>query len=267
VPTTAARPCPACLSESNDPSRELGSKDGFCLHRCPACGTVFTERLPAPDEGADYGDYYNPSNLQERPLVRQRLGEVVASLERYRRANRWLDVGFGAGTLMQAANDAGWNVAGTEVAPAAAESVRALGFEVHLGDLSEIDLPKQSFDVISFVEVLEHVRDPSAALRRGAELLRRGGALYLTTPHGCGISARALGVRWSVMAPPDHLQLFSVKGIRSALERAELRSKRVQTHAVNPHERPPAQRVAVIKRPRPRGQTGREPPARRLPAR
>jgi SAM-dependent methyltransferase len=231
--TTSVRGCPGCGGTS---SRALGIKRGFELRRCRACGTVFTARLPAPQEAANYGGYYHAGNLQERPLARERLGELVASFDRYRQANRWLDVGFGAGTLMRAAADAGWSVAGTEVAPAAAEAVRGLGLEVHLGDLSELELPKRSFDVVSFVEVVEHVPDAQALLGRAAGLLRAGGAVYLTTPNGRGISAMALRERWSVMAPPDHLQLFSVKGVKSALRRAGLSTTSVQTHGVNPYE-------------------------------
>ncbi len=35
----------------------------------------------------------------------------------------------------------------------------------------------------------------------------------LTTPHGRGVSSKALGLKWSVFTPPEHLQLFSIGGI------------------------------------------------------
>ena len=38
------------------------------------------------------------------------------------------------------------------------------------------------------------------------------------------------------MSPPEHLQLFSVAGLRVALARASLDERSIRTHAVNPHE-------------------------------
>jgi 2-polyprenyl-3-methyl-5-hydroxy-6-metoxy-1,4-benzoquinol methylase len=233
VTSQRARQCPGCAA---DRSRPAGSKDGFDLRRCRSCGTIFTSRLPAAEESKDYADYYDARNLQERPLVRARLAEVVASLEPYRQANRWLDIGSGAGTLMRAVADAGWQVEGTELSEGGATAVRAAGFEVHVGDLSQIDLPPASFDVASLVEVVEHVGDPDALLRRVAELVRPGGAVYITTPNGRGISGRALRERWSVVAPPEHLQLFSVPGLRSVLSRSGFEATKAQAHGVNPHE-------------------------------
>jgi 2-polyprenyl-3-methyl-5-hydroxy-6-metoxy-1,4-benzoquinol methylase len=233
VTSQPARQCPGCNSSD---SRPAGTKDGFDLRRCRSCGTFFTARLPAEGESKDYADYYSAANLEERPLVRARLAEVVASLEPYRQVNRWLDVGCGAGTLMRAVADVGWEVQGTEVAEGAAAAVRDAGFQVHVGDLAELDLPRAGYDVASMIEVLEHVPDPDAVLARVAQLVRPGGAIYVTTPNGRGISGRALRERWSVVAPPEHLQLFSVAGLRSILARAGFEARSAQAHGVNPHE-------------------------------
>jgi SAM-dependent methyltransferase len=169
-------------------------------------------------------------------FIHRRLGEIVSSFDEYRLLNRWLDVGFGAGALMRAAAGRGWSVAGTEMSPSATEAVRALGFEVHLAQVQDLDLPGGSFDVISMVEVLEHVPDPDALLSAAARLLRPGGALYATTPHARGISARIMGTGWSAVSPPEHLQLYSVGGIRAALGRSRFKEKELHTHAVNPSE-------------------------------
>jgi 2-polyprenyl-3-methyl-5-hydroxy-6-metoxy-1,4-benzoquinol methylase len=214
-----------------------GAANGFPLRRCSGCGTLLVARLPSdPDEAERYEGYYHAGNLEVPAFVERRLGEVVARFERYRTDGRWLDVGCGAGALMRAAAERGWTAVGTEVAPRAAEAVRAQGFEVHLGELESHGLPEGSFDVVSLVEVVEHVPEPRGLTSTAARLLRPGGALYLTTPHGQGISARALRTRWSAVAPPEHLQLFSLRGLDAMLAHAGLRSREVRTHAVNPHE-------------------------------
>jgi SAM-dependent methyltransferase len=223
--------------------------NGFRFVRCAGCGTLFTETLPTPEHAMDYGSYYHEGNLRIPRCVQDRLGVLVERFARYRSLNRWLDVGCGAGTLMRAAGSRGWVPVGTEVAPTAADAVSREGFEVHLRMLEDAPFADASFDVVSIVEVVEHVTDAESLLRSARQVLRPGGALYLTTPHGRGFSARTLGLRWSVVAPPEHLQLFSVKGLKALAERSGLRVRELHTHAVNPSEllarlRPAASRPA-----------------------
>jgi hypothetical protein len=84
--------------------------------------------------------------------------------------------------------------------------------------------------------VLEHLDEPERILRDARRLLRPGGAMYVTTPHGRGISARLLGERWSAVAPPEHLQLYSARGLERALSRVGLTVRSMRAHAVNPNE-------------------------------
>jgi SAM-dependent methyltransferase len=204
--------------------------------RCKACRTVFTDRLPAQPEVKDYTNYYHAANLAVPAFVKARLREIVGDFTPYRRTNRWLDVGCGAGTLLSAASELGWAAVGTELSPPAVDAAREAGLDVRLGELSELGFAAGGFDVVSLVEVLEHVPEPSRLLAEVTPLIRPGGALYLTTPHVRGINARLLGTDWGAVAPPEHLQLFSVRGMRSALERRGLEVVRVRTHGVNPYE-------------------------------
>lgn len=231
--TEDARHCPACHARDGRPA---GSAGGFPLRRCRSCQTLFTAQLPDPGRLQDYDSYYHVGNLEVPDFVRGRLVEIVAPFDRYRQLNRWLDVGFGAGALMRAAASLGWEVAGTEVSASAAAAVEKEGFEVHLVEVQELDVQDGTFDVVSMVEVLEHVPEPDILLMSAARLLRPGGALYVTTPHARGISARLLRTSWSVVSPPEHLQLFSIHGIGEALARAGFVQRNLQTHAVNPVE-------------------------------
>ena len=231
---TRARPCPACNSES---ARRFAAAGTFEIVACSACRTLFTAQLPASQADAhDYSTYYHAGNLAIPAFIERRLEEIVAEFDRYRRDGTWLDIGCGAGALMQAAARRGWTPIGTEVAASAAEAVRAEGFEVHVGFVEEMGLDAGRLDVVSMVEVIEHVEDPAALLMEAARLVRPGGAVYVTTPHGRGISARLLRARWSSVAPPEHLQLFSARGLEILLARSGLALDRLDTHGLNPHE-------------------------------
>ena len=53
----------------------------------------------------------------------------------------------------------------------------------YVGDFFKINLPLESFDVITAVEVIEHISDDKAFVERVFKLLRVGGYFYLTTPN------------------------------------------------------------------------------------
>jgi SAM-dependent methyltransferase len=233
MPKIESRPCPACGSTE---AELVGESDGFQIAGCRSCRTLFTARLPESGESLDYDDYYHEGNLEVPAFVRKRLDETVAAFDGERQTGRWLDVGCGAGTLMEAVRDRGWAVVGTEVSASAAEAVRAKGLDVRAGELSALGLDDGAFDVVSMVEVVEHVPDPRGLLAQVRPLLRPGGILYVTTPHGRGVSARLLRTGWSIVAPPEHLQLFSLRGLRAALEAAGFEVASARTQAVNPSE-------------------------------
>jgi SAM-dependent methyltransferase len=199
---------------------------------------VFTSRLPPVEESTQYytSFYGEERDIPIPDFVLQRLRALVRSLTPYRETGNWLDIGCGRGTLLRAAVAEGWEAVGSEIAPATVDGLRAEGLDARLGLVQELDLPSGAFDVVSAIEVLEHVSDPGTLIAETVRLLRPGGALYLTTPHGRGISARVLRTEWSVVAPPEHLQLFSSRGIRSTLSRHGLRIVRLGTTGVNPYE-------------------------------
>jgi SAM-dependent methyltransferase len=184
-----------------------------------------------------YASFYGEGrDIAVPDFVLGQLRGLARSLARYRTTGRWLDIGCGSGTLLRAAGTEGWEAVGTEVAPAIVASMRAQGLDARLGVTEDLDLPSGGFDVVSAIEVLEHVPRPDVLITEAARLLRPGGAFYITTPHCRGISGRLLGTGWSVVAPPEHLQLFSSAGIRSALSRRSLRPVSLATTGVNPYE-------------------------------
>jgi SAM-dependent methyltransferase len=227
------RLCPGCGSGGGAPR---GRKGGFELLGCRACRTLYVSALPAAGAAENYEGYYDEGNLAVPDFIDRRLDEIVAGFEPYRRAGRLLDVGCGAGTFLRAAARAGWEAVGVEVSATAAEHNRAAGFEVFNGFLEEARYPEGHFDVVLASEVLEHVPDPGEMLREILRVLRPGGLLWATTPNGRGLSARALGLGWSAVCPPEHLHLFSRRAAAQLLSETGFGRVRVVTEGANPVE-------------------------------
>ncbi len=227
------RPCPACDSLN---ARQSGHKNGYEFFVCSTCESIFTGRLPVANEHEDYDLYYNESNLTAPEFVVARIGEIVNGFSRYRSTNRLLDVGFGAGTIMQVAEMASWEVCGTEISLPAVEHARSIGRRVHQGTLSSAGYPDHHFDVITASEILEHLPDPLAELKEIHRILRPGGLFWGTTPSARSLSFRLMKQKWSVLSPPEHTQLYSKFGARLMLAKVGFKNVQFHTFGLNPAE-------------------------------
>ena len=226
----------ACVACGSKESQSLGVKNELELLQCRKCATVYTPYSPWWSSEFFYGTYYPEQSLSPPAFVQTRLEEITAGFSRYRQENRLLDIGCGAGNLLLAARKNGWNAQGLEVAKQASEHVRKLGFEVFHGELQHAQFRSQQFDVITAAEILEHLSDPRVLVQEVARVLRPGGLFWTTTPHARGLSARVLGLEWRCIWPPEHLQVFSITGMRALLRDAGFRQVRFQTTGTNPIE-------------------------------
>ena len=93
------------------------------------------------------------------------------------RAKRVLEIGCASGSQTRAmVEDMGCSVVGVEIDPVAAERARPYCSKLVVGNLETIDLAgtvgEDKFDVVMFADVLEHLRDPAAALQKCGDLLK-----------------------------------------------------------------------------------------------
>ena len=101
---------------------------------------------------------------------------------------RVLDIGCGGGLLTEALARHGAHVSGIDLAPAMIEVARLhardsqLPIDYHLSSAEQFAAHAAApFDVITCMELIEHVPDPSALLAASARLLRPGGDLFIST--------------------------------------------------------------------------------------
>lgn len=103
-----------------------------------------------------------------------------------------LDVGCGAGLLAEPLARMGADVTGVDAAPeniAAARDHAAgqgLAIDYFVGELAA--LPPGTFDLVTSMEVVEHVTDPAAFIGELAARLASGGLMILSTPNRTALS-------------------------------------------------------------------------------
>jgi 2-polyprenyl-3-methyl-5-hydroxy-6-metoxy-1,4-benzoquinol methylase len=136
---------------------------------------------------------------------------------------RVLDVGCGHGGFVMLLRRAGFEASGLELSPWVVDfAQQTFGVPVMRGPLEEQALSPGSFDILTMMDVLEHVAEPVVALSAAFEALADDGILVIQTP------AAPPHMSWEAMVAADHpflplmrerghLYLFRDTGVRRLL--------------------------------------------------
>ncbi|UJR81413.1 class I SAM-dependent methyltransferase [Sandaracinus amylolyticus] len=227
--TRAGTRCPICQGERHRPV--FGATLPWVVE-CEQCHLRFADPQPSDDQlGAIYDEhYYEQFGFVEGPhssdaaLARTKKATYASVLDVAEPAlrsdgRRLLDVGCGLGFSLLAAQERGFDAVGIDplapADPAARPGRRVLSATL------ETFTPDAPLDVVSMIDVIEHVRDPVATLRRAAELLAPGGVIALATNDSSSLGARVLGPRWTHYHRA-HLWFFTPASLSDVARRAGL---------------------------------------------
>jgi SAM-dependent methyltransferase len=135
-------------------------------------------------------------------------------------APRLLDIGCAHGFMLDAARQRGWEVVGIEISPAAS-TARARGFTVYDRPLEQVNLPGGSFDVITAIDVIEHVPDVRRFTLELYRILKPGGVLLIVTPDVGSSTAKIMKNAWPHYKQ-EHLGYFTKGSLSMLLRRSGL---------------------------------------------
>jgi SAM-dependent methyltransferase len=203
---------------------------GIDILRCSDCHHVFSSFAADPHYDEYWGDEVADDNQLYWSKARARM-----HLDFFRnfvagRSGRLLDMGCGLGYFLKAmAPYTSWEAHGREISPAAARYAREkLSLPgVICGRLEETDLERNSFDLITMWDVIEHISQPDPLLKSCHSLLKEGGIFFVRAPniHVQLPRARLLkmlrGMRpdTKYLQARDHPHHYSMSSIRRLLER------------------------------------------------
>ena len=187
-------PCPVCHSDNYKPvtkdwQKIQGKQYTFQLVKCQNCGLVYVN--PRLDRekiiGTAGGGAWSQAALVNRGIYKhgiQHLKSLLAQSNISRNQNdkyKLLDIGCGYGAFLDSAKLMGFDVAGVEIDKQIAEKARTSGFVVYDDFLENLELPDDTYDVITLWDVIEHVPNPVSLLTECHRLLKPGGILFYHT--------------------------------------------------------------------------------------
>lgn len=147
-----------------------------------------------------------------------------------------------SGDLLHAAlADVAAELSGVDLDHDGLETLRAAGFDnLYEADIEQIDAAAfpGRFDVIVAGEIVEHLTQPGAFLRRVPRLLAPGGRLLVTVPSAQSIRLAANALRRVEVVHPDHKAYFSPHTLTELLEANALTVVDLRPYWVKPRRSP-----------------------------
>jgi 2-polyprenyl-3-methyl-5-hydroxy-6-metoxy-1,4-benzoquinol methylase len=222
---TTSLKCPICNSKKIE---KFWAMPGYRLARCGSCQAVWD---PLPPEKflslydktyfinenpkGGYTNYFEGMQINRRTFS-DRLGKIEKKLGK---KGRLLDVGCALGDCLLEAKILGWKEAeGIEISQYAYQFAKERSLNVKLGTLNGNSYKLNTFDVVTYQDVIEHIPDPVNELKKIYRIIKPGGIVFLVTPDIGGIWSRLLGPLWYHYKPYEHLTYFSQKSISRALK-------------------------------------------------
>jgi len=209
------------------------SKAGITVSvmRCKKCDLIYSNPQPKP---FDIQDHYGiiPDNYWKQEYFKINdeyfLQEITKAKEliNFESGMKALDIGAGIGKCMNALQSANFDAYGIE--PSITFHKRAIKEnnidqnKLKLMTVENINYPSNYFDFITFGAVLEHLYDPSNAIKKAINWLKKDGIIHLEVPSSNWLVSKIVNYFYklagtnyvtnlSPMHTPFHLYEFGLK--------------------------------------------------------
>jgi SAM-dependent methyltransferase len=205
---------------------------------CESCGHVYCATPPKDDAvGNLYTSDSKCNSVQSKiylddglfskrieAIARPKVNfvhNVMSSLKKTS-YGKWIDIGSGAGEVLSACADVGWDALGIESDREECEFAQLKGLNVINEYLSEgtFSTLLENAQVVSCFNVLEHIADPLEFVKNIANVLDEGFLVFEVPRHPSlsSLSAELFpDMACRHIYPPDHLHIFSEESINKLL--------------------------------------------------
>ena len=191
----------------------------FRLYRCSNCR--FLQCTDFGDPLRHYITMQDDSYLATSVARSSQMKFLLNAIAKHKKAGTLLDVGAGSGLLVAEAIKRGYKAEGVEPSTHLQGEANSRGIPIRLGTLNEYHTDR-TYDIITCIDVVEHVTYPVALLSQIRALLSPHGIGVIVTPDVNSVAARTMGRKWWHYRPA-HIGYFDRATITLALAKAGLR--------------------------------------------
>lgn len=194
---------------------------GYGVHgpivKCESCGIIYVDESISQKEISDfYQISEDPLYLQEQKARELTFKLYLSKLEKVSgKKGKLLDIGTNTGLFVKVAQDKGWEADGLEPNKQAVKYAK-VKFKLDLiaKPYETNTFPKETFDVITMWDVIEHFTDPVAELKKIYRSLKKDGVFAFSTVDPESLIAKIRGGSW-----PWYMEMHRVLLSRPVVER------------------------------------------------
>jgi dolichol-phosphate mannosyltransferase len=221
-----------CVSCGGSLKFYVRKKNAYNLFICNKCGLIqvmpqissdvleryydqeyFLKENLSKTEKFSYPDYSKSISFKEslyRDILREikQLGNSVKSI---------LDIGAAYGDFVSMVSDSEYSCSGIDISKYAVFQAKERGRSVTNDSTDELLGKNKRYDLVTMLDLFEHLNDPVQFLDKLKEILNDKGYILMVTPDTKSLSARILGKNWYLINPPQHLFYWSNGNIKEFL--------------------------------------------------
>lgn len=227
--------CNLCFSNKISTMFE---KNNYHFNKCENCGIIYINPMPNETELVKlYNDpskaiYYEKAT-QEGIIYAEKVKSGLFKDLKAINFNSWkriLDIGCGGGFLLNSVKKEFDELHGLEVSMELVRFAKSKwSLNVHHGEIQNVNLPENYFDIVTLYDVIEHIPKPLIFLDAIYRILKHNGVIVIVTPNANGLSARIMKEKWIYYTPPEHIFYYTPKSIKVLLKTKGFKICKVKT--------------------------------------
>jgi len=214
---------PACIYCKNQKTDFFLKSDNFSYFRCKDCGLVFlSPQLRTKNISLLNKEMYGKRNkiseyFKREKYYRDVAVSIIKQIKKYQKKGKLLDVGCSYGLFLEEARKAGFEVYGLEMEKETADFAKKK-FNLEIIDTNFENFENGQYDVITFIDVLEHLPNLKKVLLKVSKMLKKDGILFIQYPNIESLAFRLTKEKWNWFLPGIHLYQFSTVSLKKILE-------------------------------------------------
>lgn len=218
----------------------------FDVLNCTTCGFIHINPIPSFNDlkkiySSEYYTEEKPkyivNNLKDKQWWETVYNDRLDYLDSYNKSlsKKLLELGSGPGLFLKFMKNNGWDVTGIEPSKEAASFAKKYKISIVEDFYGNVEMTTLgNFDAVVMYEFLEHVPNPNEVIEVTSKILKKGGIISIGVPNDYNplqeIAMKSLNLKPYWLAPPYHINYFSIKSLRKLLEKHDFKILHEETN-------------------------------------